>query len=446
MFTTQSTLDEVVLKTVAFRQAAGSDTSCTYLQQYPALPTNSSPRWASSHPQLSAEATHSHGDRSDTQLHANPSFTFNVPSRSTTPQYFRSSSHAAAVHLSSEETEKGRQRQPDDHGAYSALREALERHEGALRAWADEPMQHVPPMQPSLLPRPMPSANLPASTPLFSETPSSKGDRSLRNTALSISALSGVSGAAAAVSSCRMALPVAELYCRVLAKDSIAGIGLPQRCAARGAATTTTGSTGATPLPQPDSRRRACQELFDAAAVEKGAGAVSTEHAAEKAPNLSSHEASTMEANCTAFQSSVSDTLLEPHPKEGRRLGERPMAATGASAHGAPLSPYQLPLRMRRDTAATLTNTSPGQVAEAVKRGHTAEDTRRTFLREQAQRYAQWRRRQVAVLHRLAPDMWSHALPPYAALDRTPQVMDSGLRYCASTVRQFQSDSGVVYV
>jgi hypothetical protein len=169
---------------------------------------------------------------------------------------------------------------------------------------------------------------------------------------------------------------------------------------------------------------------------------------------ISSHEASSVDGGYVASRSSLSDTARASPDEAVTRL--KPSTAAGAAATvGTPLAPYQLPLRMRWDvsmppltTTTTVGSTGAGTVGRSPEGRDSGkeEDGRQTFLREQAARYAHWRHRQLQILHQLAPDMWGRALPPYAALDRTPQVMDGGLHYCASTVRQLQCDSGVVYV
>ncbi|KPA77043.1 hypothetical protein ABB37_07385 [Leptomonas pyrrhocoris] len=421
MFTTENTVNEVVLKTVAFRHAAGFDDARACLRQITKPHANKSATWSS------AEAAQTPNGRSSALLHTTPSFTFHAPSRGVTMENF--SSYAAA-NVSSGVA--GKTARNAHRAARSALRDALQRHEAALRAWADEPLQQTVGPQPLPFPRPSSRSATNAAASCFSKTQNAPNIRKSPNASAHAAVAAAVTidtggTPAAAASLSRVTLSVVQPYCRVLAKDSIAGIGLPRHRAEQNTAATGAKTTAATQPSHPEVQGGVSQGMADTGIGEKSAEVVAAEHTTENARCVASHETSFEAGGDAALQASASDTPQELHNKAEAR----------SVAQGAPLDPYQLPLRMRYN-AATSRSVRHDKGEEA--------DERHTFLREQAARYAQWLNRQAAVLHQVAPDMWGRALPLYAALDCTPQVMDGGLPRYASAVRHFQHDSGVVYV
>lgn len=452
MFTTQNTVDEVVLKSVAFQHSVGLDPSRVLLQRPP------SAVWAGQTTPTSLEnevntpsVRRQVPQRKDAAGEA-PVFTFTVPLRGTTAQNSLSFTRLPTDALREEAPRRRRHQQllqDVPFAARSALREALERHEDALRAWADEPMLQLPPTRLNALPRPAPTTLSQVNT-TAAQLPS-RVRRSVYDTqAYPASASSGVaqnvSAAACAVKPSRLTWSVTQPYCRVLAKDSMAGIGLPPR------RRSSEGEDKNTDVVRPSRTEAVAHHAVPAISAEGSDASVK-----KRAVHVSSRASSRVEDVYAASPSSLSDVESEVHYTRREHEGDGP-AVAAAATQGAPLYPYQLPLRMRPDAeVAPLAARDdggcpqPGLHASGItspqeRGGGAGEDAERhTFLREQAARYAQWRSRQAAVLRQLAPDMWGRVLLPYAALDSTPPVMDSSLRNIASMARQFQHDTGVVY-
>ncbi|CAJ1019016.1 hypothetical protein IOCL1545_000185700 [Leishmania shawi] len=396
MFTTQDPQDMVVLKTVAFRNATQrvrphiSDSAARTVSQ-------ATPRQYT-HEEMGD--IRSAGNGRDTLMVAPtarsvPCFTFKLPIRRDAGPHTGPGDGGGASALHSQM-------------ARTALEEALKQHEDALRSWADDPAQHLSPGMAAEM-----GARLePTALRSFPVQPRQGLERAYTG-AVRMHFQPSADDPPPRVAA------LAHPYCRVLAQGSMAGIGAPPKVSPRRTAAEAT-TSGAVMEAHYDAKRR-------------------------EAPGAPLEESG--EDRCVAFASLRSFT---PQPQHNRRKST-PFAhsaaltsgTAGLPLHGMPLLPYQLPLRLRPSVP-----TPAVQHASAVTSFPLlpADTTRRAFLDEQAKRYAQWRNRQSAVLHQLAPDMWGRALPHYAALDQQPRVMDSGLRNHASHVRHLQCDSGVVFV
>ncbi|KAK7193972.1 hypothetical protein NESM_000309100 [Novymonas esmeraldas] len=281
---------------------------------------------------------------------------------------------------------------PHSPAARTALEAALRRHEDALRAWADEPAKQ---------------SSSRGAAELLSSTSAAQQAGPPRHTPPPPPSRTGAPAGRTTTRASTAAVVSALLqpHCTVLAQGSMAGIGVPFK---RGAAHSPprAGTAGASATP------------------------------------------TTSTAEAVGSPASSTSTPAEPCREEATT---EPPSVGATSRHGAPLLPYQLPLRLRCSAAAALPLTSlrspVSDVSSALPMSAppaAAATARSAFLNAQAQRYAQWRNRQAAVLHALAPDMWGRALPPYAALDGHPCVMDGGLRTHASRVRRARQDSGVI--
>lgn len=254
-----------------------------------------------------------------------------------------------------------------------ALRDALQRHEDALRVWADEPVLSVPP---ALL-----GAMTGVQTAAARSSPAAPHRTQASRGKVVVEAARPRPGTLAGLT---------QPHCRVLASGSPAAIGLPPGLRSGAQASHERQSDPATQQPQPQPQQ-----------------APHTPLASHTSPAPSSHSA------------------------------------------GAPLTPYQLPLRLRPSAPPPpLSSPSATQAAQSPPPGEVTwtDPAHHAFVAAQAARYAQWRSRQAAVLHELAPDMWGRALPHYAVLDLNTRVMDAGLRAHASRVRRSQYDNGVVFV
>lgn len=403
MFTTQDPQDIVVLRMAAFRHATRR---AGHRMPAPEASTASPPRAASQvtlrpdNHEAMRGAHNTDSGREPLMATATapsvPCFTFKLPIR------------PAARPDTSTGAGGGGISAPRSQVARAALEEALQKHEAALRSWADEPAQHISPSTMEAI-----GVHLGPAAVLSSATQPRQGLERLYTGGVRMHFQPSADDSASHVAA------LAQPYCRVLAQGSMAGTGVPMQVV---------------------ETRTSAEAAISGAAME-------AHHDAKcgGAPGALSER-----SRDDGHAASASSSSSAPQPKRDHRifvpLARRAALASGATCaprHGMPLVPYQLPLRMRPSAPApALRNAS----AATSSSSPPAETTRRAFLDEQARRYAQWRSRQAAVLHQLAPDMWDRALPHYAALDRQPRAMDSGLRNHASYVRRSQYDSGFVFV
>lgn len=363
MYTQQNGVAELVLKAVVFQDATGAET-LRRLRHTPvknnATAQKTTTRSRGFYDEEKAKLRTYAPDTETNGVSASTAipFTFHVP-----PEKAPITTATAATHRSQQQQQQSR------------LREALRRHEDALRAWADAPLQDLPsPPRPHELP-PTAATSIGETDTLPAGLPS------------------------------RVTLAVVRPYCRVLAKNSLAGIGVPQH----------------NPVKPIDASVAAA-----APPTVRGFG-----NAVSQPPSL---ESSVQDGGYAASQSSLSDCAVST------------TSITGDAQHttlAAPLLPYQLPLRMRCDASPSSQGNAPSDTAH--HRDHLSGGPA-TFQRAQEQRYAAWRQHQMRFLHGLSPDMFGRTQPSFAVADVTPQVMDGGLRNGASVVRRSRLDRGVVYV
>ncbi|AYU76857.1 hypothetical protein CGC21_0815 [Leishmania donovani] len=403
MFTTQDPQDIVVLKTAAFRHA----TRRARHRMLASEASTASPLRAvsqvtlcpNSHEAMRGAHNTDSGRESliaTTTARSVPCFTFKLPIR------------PAARPDASTGAGGGGISAPRSQVARAALEEALQKHEAALRSWADEPAQHISPSTMEAI-----GVHLGPAAVLSSATQPPQGLEKLHTGVVRMHFQPSAGDSASRVAA------LAQPYCRVLAQGSMAGTGVP---------------TQVVPT------RTSAEVAISGAAME----------AHHDAKCGGAPEALSERSRDDGYAASASSSSCAPQAQRDHQifvpLARRAALTSGAactSRHGMPLVPYQLPLRMRPSVPGPALPNAP---AATRSPSPPAETTRRAFLDEQAKRYAQWRSRQAAVLHQLAPDMWDRALPHYAALDRQPRAMDSGLRNHASHVRRSQYDSGVVFV
>lgn len=403
MFTTQDPQDIVVLKTAAFRHATRR---ARHRMSASKAYTASPPRAVSQvtlHPDSHEAMSGAHNTNSGREAliatdtaRSVPCFTFKLPIQPTAGPDAGTGAGAGGISA------------PRSQVARAALEEALQEHEAALRSWADEPAQHISPSTMEAI-----GVYLGPAALLSSATKPRQALEQLHTGAVRMHFQPSADDSTSRVAA------LAQPYCRVLAQGSMAGTGVPTRVTLT---------------------RTSAEAAISGAAME-------VHQDAKCGGEPEALYERSRDDGCAASASSLSSAS---QPQRNREIFV-PLArsaalisgAAGTPRHGMPLLPYQLPLRMRPSVPA------PGlRNASAATRSPSppAETTRRAFLDEQAKRYAQWRSSQAAVLHQLAPDMWDRALPHYAALDRQPGAMDSGLRNHASHVRRSQYDSGVVFV
>ncbi|KAG5510137.1 hypothetical protein JKF63_07033 [Porcisia hertigi] len=405
MFTTEDPQELVVLKTVAFQHATQSLCSRVSAPEAhttwpPCAASQSRPRQDGRGQMREALHINRSGKPSipSTTARSAPRFTFKLP---VSPAAGRPSAITADDGCCTVS--------PHSHAARVALEESLWHHEEALRSWANEPAQHVPPGMRDAI-----------GVGVESDVPLSFVDQAGQETLQWHTTRLRLHGQPSADMLSPRVAALTQPHCRVLAQGSVAGIGLPAAVISK--RTATAGATVPSKMasPQNAGHGEAPEGLLENSRSEHGY---------------------------------VASTSLSSPAPQPRRDSERSvhLRHTAALALGAPdvlfqdmqPSPYQLPLRMRLSAPAPAL---PPASTAATSPSPAADATRRTFLDEQAKRYAEWRNRQAAVLHQLAPDMWGRALPHCAALDRQPHVMDCGLRTHTSYVRRSQYDSGVVIV
>ncbi|KAG5485391.1 hypothetical protein LSCM4_06028 [Leishmania orientalis] len=391
MFTTEDPQDIIVLKTAAFRHATRR---IRHAMLASAADAASPPR-ATPCQDRKEEIRGAHNTGSGREpfmgltTRSVPCFTFKLPIRS-----------AAG---SDAGTGGGGITAPHALAARAALQEALQKHEDVLRAWADEPVQHIS----SGTLEAIAFHSKPAALLSSAAQPRhglAEQQQQMRTEAVHMGCQPSADNAVAHVAA------LAQPYCRVFAQGSMARIGVPPEV-----------------VPKRTAAQAATPGIMIAARPDATRGEASSTPLESSRGNRS--VTSTFSSSC-APQPLHSPERFVPL---SHSAGLPPWTAND-SRSSTPLSPYQLPLRMRPAPVATSRSSPP------------ADFHRRAFLDEQAQRYSQWRNRQAAVLHKLAPDMWGRALPHYAALDRQPRVMDSGLNTHASHVRRSRYDNGVVFV